>query len=284
MEQIRERRRISVVKEGEMLLRQSFSLLVADKRKLTIMFAFPMVAALITVWIAGKNMFVHYDGTKSASFVLVSAAIWGGLFNSIQMIVKERANVKRDYLSGMRIGLYMAAKGLTQLLLCAFQSAVLLLAIGGISLVYGNELPQNGVVIHNLLLEYYVSFFLIMYCADTMGLCISAYVKKPETASVLAPYILIVQLIFSGILFSMKGAADIVSYFMISRWGMEALGSTARLNEIPLSYSGMPHEAERMYEATAGHLGVIWLVLLMAAIGFLIAGTLLLRNVAKDKR
>ncbi len=55
--------------------------------------------------------------------------------------------------------------------------------------------------------------------------------EKEEAANVLAPYILIVQLIFSGILFNMEGMADYISYIMISKWGMEALGSIADLKQ-----------------------------------------------------
>ena len=64
------------------------------------------------------------------------------------------------------------------------------------------------------MVEFYISIFLLMYAADAMGIMISCLVKKEEAANVLAPYILIVQLIFSGILFAMEGMADYISYVM----------------------------------------------------------------------
>ena len=121
-----------------------------------------------------------------------------------------------------------------------------------------------------------------------MGLMISSIVKKEETASVMAPYILIVQLIFSGILFTMKGAAETVSYVMLSRWGMETMGSTSNLNKLPLriqeTVPGVPHEAEAMFEHTAEHLLQGWLVLAGFALGFIVVGNLFLHLVKKDSR
>ncbi len=285
---MREKKRISIFREWSVLSRQYISILWTDKKKLTVMFAFPVIAALITVWIAGEDMFVHYDGTKSAAFVLVSSAIWGGLFNSIQTIVKERQNVKRDYISGMRLSSYIASKALIQLILCLIQSAVLCLAFLGVEFVYGNQMPAEGIFFSHPMIEFYISLFLLMYAADMMGLCISAAVKKEETASVMAPYILIGQLIFSGILFSMEGIAQAASYIMISRWGMEALGSISNLNEmqlkIQLSYSMIPHNAEAMFEHSTQHLSQVWLILTGFIVCFFAVSILLLRKVSKDTR
>ena len=114
-----------------------------------------------------------------------------------------------------------------QFVLCIIQSAILTLSYVGVAIVYGNELPETGILTNYPMVEFYISIFLLMYAADAMGIMISCLVKKEEAANVLAPYILIVQLIFSGILFAMEGMADYISYVMISRWGMEALGSIA---------------------------------------------------------
>lgn len=138
--------------------------------------------------------------------------------------------------------------------------------------------------------EYYISLLLVMYAANAMGLMISCIVKKTETASVLAPYLLIVQLIFSGTLFAMKGAAEKFSYLMVSRWGMEALGSISNLNQMKLKIQielpdlAIPHEAEAMFEHTSKHLLTVWGVLLFFILLFVITGNLLLHRVSKDSR
>lgn len=51
---------------------------------------------------------------------------------------------------------------------------------------------------------------------------------------VAAPFILIIQLLFSGILFKLEGFGEWISYVTVSRWTVEALGSTVNLNDLPL--------------------------------------------------
>lgn len=225
-------RRISVGKELRLLLRQGLLILFGDRKNLIISLLFPLLAGGVTVWIAGENMFRNHEATKAACFILVCSAIWCGLFNSIQTLVKERPNIKRDYVSGaLRIECYMTSRSVIQIVLCAIQSLVLTLSICAMDWVWGNSLPHSGLVFSSVLVEFYVSLFLVMLASDAMGLMISAMVKKEELASKLAPYILIAQLLFSGMLFEMKGFAYSLSAIMISRWGMEALGSICELYE-----------------------------------------------------
>lgn len=281
-------KKISAIAQWKEFTVEYVQILMGDKKNLFISLLFPVVAAIIVIWIAGENMFVHYDGTKSGSFVIVSAAIWGGLFNSIQTIVKDRKNVKRNYVAGIRLRCYTASRAVIQFFLCAVQSAILTLSYIGVNLIYENELPESGIIFGNPIPEFFISILLLMYAADMMGLMISCLVKKEEAANVLAPYILIVQLIFSGILFAMEGFADYLSYIMISRWGMEALGSTARFNDLQLKIQmtvpSVPHEFEEQFEATAGHLSFVWIVLLIFILVFVITGNLLLHRVSKDTR
>lgn len=283
-----EQKKISALKQWQEFTIEYFQIMMGDKKNLLISLMFPVVAAIIVVWIAGENMFVHYDGTKSGSFVVVSAAIWGGLFNSIQIIVKDRKNVKRNYVAGARLRCYTASRAILQFLLCVVQSVILTLSYVGVAKIYDNDLPRDGILWGNPLPEFFISILLLMYAADMMGLLISCLVKKEEAANVLAPYILIVQLIFSGILFSMEGLADKLSYVMISRWGMEALGSIARLNDLQLKIQmevpSVPHEFETRFDATPEHLLQVWAILVLFSLVFVIVGNLLLHRVSKDTR
>lgn len=286
-------RRIDPKRELKLLLRQGWLVMLGEKRNLIISLLFPVIAAIIIVWIAGENMFENYESTKSACFIVVCAAIWCGLFNSIQTIVKERENIKRDYVSGaLRIGCYTASRAILQLLLCIVQSLVLCLAIPCVELVYGNSLPSSGVLDGPVMLEYFLSIFLVMYASDAMGLMISAFVKKDELASKLAPYILIAQLLFSGVLFVMEGGAELLSGVMVSRWGMEALGSVSDLNDLPLriheeapmTVELVKHRAEDAFDHSPEHLLLVWFVLILFIAVPLIVCNFSLRNVKKDTR
>ena len=286
---MRNRRRISAFRELSLLIGESASLLFSQTRNLIISLLFPLGAAAITVWIAGENMFVNMESTKSASFIIVCAAIWGGLFNSIQVVVKERDIVKREYVSGaLRIGCFTASRAFLQFILCAFQSAILCISFYGVEYFYENDLPTEGLIFSEAMIEYYITVLLIMYAADTMGLMISCFVKSEQLASQLSPYILIVQLLFSGVLFPMEGASSTVSALMLSRWGMEALGSISDLNGLPLrlqeEFPMIPHEADEAFSYTAEHLGEVWGILLIFVLVPLILGNIALHGVKKDSR
>ncbi|MBQ9762362.1 MAG: ABC transporter permease [Oscillospiraceae bacterium] len=288
-------KRISAGRELKLLLRQGWLVLVGDMRNLIFSLLFPVVAALVTVLVAGKDMFVTYEGTKSTCFILVCAAIWGGLFNSIQTLVKERSNIKRDYVSGaLRLECYMTSRAILQLLLCLVQSAILTISIPAMDWVHGNPFPAEGLLIPVTLLEYFLTLFLVMFGADTMGLMISSVVKKAELASTLAPYILIAQLLFSGMLFKMEGFASAFSAIMLSRWGMEALGSTSNLNDLPLKVTkemedpmliaAIPRETEEAFEASSEHVLLVLALLLVFVIVPLVVGDIMLHRVKKDSR
>ena len=284
-------RRISAGRELKLLLHQGWLVLLGERRNLIISLLFPFIAAAIIIWIAGKDMFINHESTKSACFIIVCSAIWCGLFNSIQSIVKERENIKRDYVSGaLRIECYTASRAILQLCLCLVQSIVLFLAIPGVALVYDNDLPNSGILFDSPLPEYFISIFFVLLASDTMGLAISSFVKKDELASKLAPYILIAELLFSGTLFEMKGIAKVFSGIMISRWGMEALGSISDVNAIePRANieSGMPllplYEFEE-FDPTGGHLLGAWAIMLMFVLVPLVICNVCLHNVKKDTR
>lgn len=299
------RKRISPAKELKLLLRQGVLILTGDKRNLIISLLFPFIAALITVWIAGENMFETYEATKSACFILVCAAIWGGLFNSIQSLVKERDNIKRDYVSGaLRIECYMGSRAIIQLVLCLFQSLVLSMSIPMIGWVHGNSMPSSGLFTDLVFMEFYISIFFIMMASDALGLLISSIVKKDELAGKIAPYILILQLLFSGVLFKLEGAGNILSGIMISRWGMEALGSICDLNNIPTTiYTEMTDEGfqpgmcpcnlieelehmefQQCFDATAGHFALVLFIMLLFIAVPLVLADLMLHRVKKDGR
>lgn len=281
-------RRVSAGKELLILTRQFVMILLHDRKNLALSLVFPVIAAVITVWIAGENMFVHFEGTKSACFVIVSAAIWGGLFNSIQVVVRERENIRRDHAAGLRLRCYTASRAIVQLVLCLLQSVLLTCSFIGVGWRYANEPPEQGIILDEILLEYFITIALLTFAAAAMGMFISSLVKKPETANVMAPYILIVQLIFSGILFTMKGTAETLSYAMLSRWGMEAMGSISDLNELPLKIQmtipTVPHEVDDMFLHTMEHLVQVWIILAGFSAVFLVLGDLSLHRVTRDTR
>lgn len=190
--------------------------------------AFAVIIAVLLSVVMGDKMFVEKEFTRTGMFAIVTAMIWVGVFNSIQNICREREIIKREHRTGLHISAYVAAHMIFQAALCAVQ-AVLMLVIFGFFM----ELPSEGVVTGSYYIDAFICFFLVLYAADMMGLAVSSVVKSTTTSMTVMPFLLIIQLIFSGSIFPLTGPAQKVSALTISKWGQRVLCIEANLNEIP---------------------------------------------------
>ena len=86
----------------------------------------PMAAIIagLVAMVIQKRFFVDMEGSLIGGFALSCVAIWNGCFNSIQVVCRERAIIKREHRSGMHISSYMAAHMLYQLGICLIQTGV----------------------------------------------------------------------------------------------------------------------------------------------------------------
>ena len=64
----------------------------------------------------------------------------------------------------------------------------------------------------------------------SLGLLISAIVKNSSQANSALPLLLILQIIFSGVLFKMQGLGSKISWLMLSRWSIGAYGTLVNIN------------------------------------------------------
>ncbi|MCQ2526919.1 MAG: ABC transporter permease [Lachnospiraceae bacterium] len=314
---------ISVGKQFQIQMNTYLKLLFRDKKGIIVSLLFPVLADVVIVWITGKNMFVDYEGTQPSVFVIVSAAIWAGLFNTAQTMVSIRKNIKRDIDSGLSLGPYVASRAIVQFFLCALQAIIMTAGFPIAAAVYGNDMLEYGLIFDGsvgAILEIFVSMLLLTYAADLMGLVLSSFIKKAETGSTLTPYILIAQLIFSGSLFEMEGVGKVFSWLMISRWGNESIGaicgletlesrfmidmSTATIDpdsikidpytlavdtsKVVIDTEDCAHLAREtageMYGGSAGHLLLTWGILILFCIVFIVASRIALNGVKKDDR
>ncbi len=198
--------------------RQHISLYFREKGWKNILFAAGI--ALLVRLFAMNNAFVQDSATKMVGLTLSCICIWNGIFNSIQTICKERAIVKKEHRAGLHISSYFISHMIFQLLVCAVQAlAVLLVVCGGLQTETGGA----------FYFEMFITFFLTTYAADVLGLAISAIVHKPNTAMVVMPFILIVQLMFCGVLFSINPAATRIT---ISKSSLDSICISADYNEL----------------------------------------------------
>ena len=276
-----------------------FRIFIYERGWKVIIFA-AVIAAVITS-VLGEHMFENNDDTKTGCFAIVCACIWIGIFNSIQSVCREREIIKREHRTGLHISSYVIAHLIYEFVICLIQSAVVT-AI----LAFGTELPEQG-IFFDMRLEYFITLFLITYAADALGSAVSAIVKTETAAMTIMPFVLIVQLVFSGAIFQLNGPESLLSQLTISKWGMSALGTSADINMLPTGltmqkfdwvtssdYKGKPYdniyevvkeqEYDMDYEFYPGHLCRVWLLLVGYTALYGTVGIISLEFVDKDKR
>ncbi len=233
------------------------------------------VITLIISSVTSSDMFSTYRATRNGAFALVCACIWIGIFNSIQSVCKERGILKREHRSGLHISSYICSRMVFELALCAVESLIVTIIICILNL---DRLPDGGVLLPAPF-EIAITFFIIIYCADALGLMISSIVKTPTTAMTVMPFILILQLVMSGMIFELNGITELVSKLTISKWGLDAICVTANVN-------GMPDALEILseYEYTGGHMAQLWLLLLAFSLLYGLIATVFLEFIDRDKR
>ena len=152
--------------------------------------------------VVSEDMFDNFESTKSGFFTLASACIWLGIFNSIQSICKEHDIIRSEYRQGMKMSSYICANIMWQALLCLVQSII----IYGICIAFGffENCPSDGSMMPAFI-EYFITIFLLTFGSSVMGIMVSSIAGNPTTAMTIMPFVLILQLIMSGVLFELSG-------------------------------------------------------------------------------
>ncbi len=271
------------MKQMGILTMRYMELIKNDWQRFSMLFLQPLLIALLLCLVASKDSFEVFEDTRSILFALSCAGIWIGLFNSIQEICKERSILRREYMGNLRLSAYVISKFLVQALIGLVQ-AVLILSIFTVGVGHAKE----GLLMSNPYGENLMLVWLTILAASTLGLLVSSLVRSTDKAMVIAPFVLIVQLLFSGILFELKGAGEWIAKLTISKWSVEGLGTIANLNELTLKLQQdiptIVHEAEDAYEYTKGHLCQSYAVMAGMCLLCLIICTIALRSLSKDKR
>jgi hypothetical protein len=235
-----------------------------------------VIIATIIAWVAGANTFVFYDDTRLGAFALICACIWIGIFNSIQSVCRERGIIKREYRTGLFISSYVSAHMLFQMALC-FVQALLVTVIVAVF----RDVPTSGVILPGVI-ELLITFFLVIYASAVLGLAISCIVKNETAAMTVMPFVLIIQLVMSGVVFSLEGGAEMISYFTISKWGVNAICTTANVvNMRDFFFAGVSRDT---YEFVAANLFGMWFWLIIFTFLYSVIGIVSLKFVGRDKR
>ncbi|MCR5674375.1 MAG: ABC transporter permease [Lachnospiraceae bacterium] len=188
-----------------------------------------IIAGLVSFAVGG-NLFKTMEGTLTGAFALSCVCIWNGFFNSIQVICRERAIVKREHRAGMHISSYITAHMIYQALLCAAQAAITIQVCRLTEVAF----PEKCLFTSMPLVDMGITIFLATYCADMLALMVSSFAHTTTAAMTVMPFLLIVQLLFSGSFFSLPANVMPLSNLTISKWGLTAICAQGDYNSLPM--------------------------------------------------
>ena len=274
------------------------------------------IIAYLVVYVLGSKMFRNMEYTKYGSLALICVCIWNGMFNSIQVVCKERNIIKREHRAGLHISSYLAAHMIYQAIICALQVLITMI----IFRAFGMYFPNTGLVTGVFALDAGLSMFLATFAADMLALMVSCIVHSTTTAMTVMPFLLIIQLVFAGSIFPLnRPTAKLIANFTISNWGINSINIAADYNSqkssaIYAAIDGMsgsdendmltkvknameiPEVKERIesytatklyveeYEYTKENLLKCWGILALFAAAYALIGLIALEFVDKDKR
>jgi ABC-type multidrug transport system ATPase subunit len=153
-------------------------------------------------------------------FMLVIVALFLGMTVSAQEIIKDRMILKRESFLNLSWMSYLMSKVIILTIMSAYQALTLVLI--------GNSIME----IKGMYFEYWIVLFATFIAANLMGLNISDGFKTSVTIYIIIPFLIIPQIILSGVIIKFDNINPGISSpnkipfygeLMISRWAYEAL-------------------------------------------------------------
>lgn len=189
----------------------------------------PILAVLLgyfTKYISGKvgnaDAYVFMENTNLPAFIFMAVvvALFLGLSISAEEIIKDRKHLKRESFLGLSRNSYLHSKISLLFLISAIQMITFVLISNFI-------LEIRGMTFHYWLILFSTSCF-----ANMLGLNISSALNSVITIYILIPFILVPELLFSGIIvhydklhksITTPVYVPVIGDVMTSRWAFEAL-------------------------------------------------------------
>ncbi|MBD9735798.1 ATP-binding cassette domain-containing protein, partial [Streptomyces sp. H28] len=208
------------------LVRRYAAALSADRTFLAIMIALPFVMGAMARALAGGAL--TRETVSNTLLILCVGAVLTGAANAVRELVKERAIHRRERAVGLSRSAYLLSKIVVLGTVTVLQAVVLtLVALLGVDL----NAPGGEGVLMPPLVEITVAVALLAFTAMTLGLLVSALVRKEEVTMPLLVLLAIVQVVFCGALLKLDGVPGLeqLSWLVPSRWALGAMAGTVDL-------------------------------------------------------
>lgn len=167
-------------------------------------------------------------------FILCIAATWLGTLNATKEIVRERRIFGRERRYGLSASAYVLSK-------VAVLGGMGFWQIGGLVAItvlyftpeshvgtFGRLLPESLQFPGTLELEWFITLELLLLAGLSLGLCISAFSRSLDQATMLMFPAMLVQILLSGLLFDVGPLA----WSAFTHWGLQALGNSLNLEAL----------------------------------------------------
>jgi ABC transport system ATP-binding/permease protein len=196
---------------------------LANKQYMLISLLGPPVLALLLAYFTKtsdtlKYVFRENDNVPAYLFMCVITSLFFGLIVSSEEIVKDRKILKRESFLNLSWLSYLNSKIIIMFLLSAVQTLSFILI--------GNLILE----IKGMTLSFWLVLFTTSCFANMLGLNISSAFNSIITIYILIPFIIIPQLLFSGVLVKFDrlhtGSHEyvpVIGDMMTARWAFEAI-------------------------------------------------------------
>ncbi len=222
----------SKIKQFIIFVKRDIKSKLTNKQYLLLTFLEAPILALILAYFtkySAKDTYIFSlnDNIISYLFMAVVVALFLGLTVSAEEIIKDRKILQRERFLNLSKASYFNSKVIIQFAISAVQTASFVL-LG--NLILG---------INGLNLEYWLILFSASAFSNILGLNISAALNSVVTIYILIPFILVPQLLLSGVIVNFNKlhgsiASDeyvpVVGDVMVSRWAYEALAVNQFMN------------------------------------------------------
>jgi ABC transport system ATP-binding/permease protein len=214
-------------------------------------------------------------------FIMAFAAVMFGCLNGAREIVKEAPIYRRERTVNLGIVPYMFSKIIVLGALCLLQSLILVVMVN-------LKAPFSDSIILPPFIEIYISMALTSLAGLMIGLAISAIVPNSDRSMSIVPIVLIPQVIFSGVIFSLDSPTllQVFGAFFPARWAMAAMGSTVGLHSDKLGADAFSYWGNLFDKYSSGavflHLMLSWFMLVLTIIVLIFAIAYILKR--KDVR
>ncbi|MFI1001204.1 FHA domain-containing protein [Streptomyces galbus] len=263
------------------LVRRYVSVIASDKGFLGLMVILPAVLGAVSLLIdSDKGLLpnpanpntgrIIPNGTATTVLLILAVgACFAGAANSVRELIKERVIYERERATGLSRSAYLMSKVFVLGMITVLQG--LLVGVIGFS---SREIPEKGLVLGSAtMLELSVPIMALGFTSMMFGLIISSLVKTAEKTMPLLVMFAIIQVVFTGCLFTLHGSIGVneFSYLMPSRWAVAAAGATLDFNRIsPPETAG---DTDPLWDHTAGAWGLDMAALLALGVvcGFFVA-------------